>query len=325
MRILRHAVVTILVLLLAAPAFAAATQPSKGNSLLQALQWRLIGPFRGGRSVAVAGVASEPYTFYFGGAGGGVWKTTDGGIHWRNISDKFFKTAPVGALAVAPSDPNVIYAGMGESFIRGDMITGDGIYKSTDAGKTWEHMGLTDTRVISEIVVDPKDSNSVYVAALGHVFGPNPQRGIYKSTNGGKTWEKVLYKNDQTGAADISIDPHNPRILFASLWQASRRPWMMSSGGPGSGLYKSTDGGETWTDISHNPGLPVGILGKIGVSVSGADPNRVYAIIEAKNGGVFRSDDDGATWQRLFHGSELTQRAWYYMRIYADPKNADVV
>ena len=186
-------------------------------------------------------------------------------------------------------------------------------------------MGLEDTHVISEIVVDPRDAQTVYVAALGHVFGPNPERGIYKSTDGGKTWKKVLFKNDDTGGIDVSIDPHNPRILFASLWQAYRNPSMMSSGGPGSGLYKSTDGGETWKNISHNPGLPMGILGKIGVSVSAADPDRVYAIIEAKNGGVFRSDDAGATWQRLFHGSELTQRAWYYMRIYADPKNADVV
>jgi photosystem II stability/assembly factor-like uncharacterized protein len=320
----RRFLILLLTLMLFQPAFAA-TQKPEGDSYLNALQWRLIGPFRGGRSVAVAGVASEPRIFYFGAAGGGVWKTTDGGISWQSVSDKFFRTAPVGALAVAPSDPNVVYAGMGESFIRGDMITGDGIYKSTDAGKTWQHMGLADTHVISEIVVDPRDANIVYVAALGHVFGPNPERGVYKSTDGGKSWEKVLYKNDETGAADVAIDPQNPRILFASLWQASRRPWMMSSGGPGSGLYKSTDGGESWKDISHNPGLPVGILGKIGVSVSGADPERVYAIIEAKNGGVFRSDDDGATWQRLFYGSELTQRAWYYMRIYADPKNADVV
>lgn len=320
----RRLLIVPLMLVLLEPAFAAPQSP-KTDPYLSALQWRLIGPFRGGRSVAVAGVASEPRTFYFGAAGGGVWKTTDGGISWQNLSDKFFKTAPVGALAVAPSDPNVVYAGMGESFIRGDMITGDGIYKSTDGGKTWQHMGLENTHVISEIAVNPRDANTVYVAALGHVFGPNPERGIFKSTNGGQTWKNVLYVNDATGGADISIDLHNPRILFASMWQASRRPWTFSSGGPGSGLYKSTDGGETWKNLSQNPGLPTGILGKIGVSVSGADPNRIYAIIEAKDGGVFRSDDDGATWRRLFHGSELTQRAWYYMRIYADPKNADVV
>lgn len=324
MRTVRGFLTLVIACCLLAPVFAAAPAP-KADPYLSALQWRLIGPFRGGRSVAVAGVASEPRTFYFGATGGGVWKTTDGGISWQNVSDKFFKTASVGALAVAASDPNVIYAGMGESFIRGDMITGDGIYKSADAGKTWQHMGLENTHVISEIVVDPRDANTVYVAALGHVFGPNPERGIFKSTDGGQTWKKVLYVNDETGGADISIDPHNPRILFASMWQAYRRPWTFASGGAGSGLYKSTDGGETWKNISKNPGLPTGILGKIGVSVSGADPNRIYAIIEAKNGGVFRSDDDGATWQRLFNGSELTQRAWYYMRIYADPKNADVV
>lgn len=324
MRQPRRLLFPLLILLLLAPAYAAAPAP-KTDPYLAALKWRLIGPFRGGRSVAVAGVTSAEQTFYFGATGGGLWKTTDGGISWHNVSDMFFKTAPVGALAVAPSDANVIYAGMGESFIRGDMITGDGMYKSTDAGKTWRHIGLEDTRVISEIAVDPRDANTVYVAALGHVFGPNPERGIFKSTDGGQTWKKVLYVNDETGGADISIDPHNPRILFASMWQAYRCPWTFSSGGPGSGLYESSDGGETWKNISTHPGLPSGILGKIGVSVSGADPNRIYAIIEAKEGGVFRSDDGGATWQRLFHGPELTQRAWYYMRIYADPENADVV
>lgn len=324
MRQPRRLLLPLLILLLLAPAYAAAPAP-KADPYLAALKWRLIGPFRGGRSVAVAGVAGAEQTFYFGAAGGGLWKTTDDGISWHNVSDKFFKTAPVGALAVAPSDANVIYAGMGESFIRGDMITGDGMYKSTDAGKTWQHIGLENTHVISEIAVDPRDANTVYVAALGHVFGPNSERGIFKSTDGGQTWKKVLFVNDETGGADISIDPHNPRILFASMWQAYRRPWTFSSGGPGSGLYKSTDGGETWKNISTSPGLPTGILGKIGVSVSGADANRIYAIIEAKEGGVFRSDDGGATWQRLFHGAELTQRAWYYMRIYADPKNADVV
>ena len=324
MRQSRRWLLPLLILLLLAPAYAAAPAP-KTDPYLAALKWRLIGPFRGGRSVAVAGVASEEQTFYFGASGGGVWKTADGGISWQNVSDKFFKTAPVGALAVAPSDPNVIYAGMGESFIRGDMITGDGMYKSTDAGKTWQHIGLENTHVISAIAVDPRDANTVYVAALGHVFGPNPERGIFKSSDGGQTWKKVLFVNDETGGADISIDARNPRILFASMWQADRRPWTFSSGGPGSGLYKSTDGGTSWKNISMSPGLPTGILGKIGVSVSGADPDRIYAIIEAKEGGVFRSDDDGATWQRLFHGPELTQRAWYYMRIYADPKNADVV
>ncbi len=295
------------------------------KSLFSALRYRNIGPFRGGRSVAVAGNVGQPRTFYFGGAGGGVWKTNDGGISWRNVSDKYFKTAAVGALAVAPSDPNVIYAGMGESFIRGNMATGDGVYKSNDGGKTWFSVGLKNTHVISQIVVSPDNPQVVFVAALGHVFGNNTERGVYRSTDGGKIWEKVLYVNDKTGASSIAMDPHNPRILFAGMWQAFRKPWILSSGGAGSGLYKSTDGGNTWKNISKSPGLPKGVLGKIGVSVSGANSDRIYASIEAKNGGIFRSDDGGKTWSRRFHHSELTQRAWYYSRVYADPKNENIV
>ncbi len=293
--------------------------------LFSALRYRSIGPFRGGRSVAVAGNAKQPRTFYFGGAGGGVWKTTDGGITWRNVSDKYFKTAAVGALAEAPSDPNVIYAGMGEPFIRGNMATGDGVYKSDDGGKTWFSVGLKNTHVISQIMVSPDNPQVVFVAALGHVFGNNKERGIYRSTNGGKTWKKVLYVNDKTGASSIAMDPHNPRILFAGMWQSFRKPWLLSSGGQGSGLYKSTDGGDTWKNISKYPGLPKGILGKVSVSVSGANSNRIYAFIEAKNGGVFRSDDGGKTWSRRFHQSELTQRAWYFGRLFADPKNENIV
>lgn len=295
------------------------------KKLYNALHYRCIGPYRGGRSIAVAGQKNEPYTFYFGATGGGVWKTTNGGKTWINVSDKYFKTGAVGALAVAPSDPNVIYAGMGESFIRGNMATGDGVYKSTDGGKTWKNVGLKATHVISKIVINPKNPNIVYVAALGHVFGNNKQRGIYRSEDGGKTWKKILYVNEKTGAVDIAMDPNNSRVLYAALWQAYRKPWMLSSGGPGSGLYKTTDGGNTWKNISHNPGMPKGILGKIGVSVSGANSNRVYAIVEAKHGGVFRSDDAGKTWHRLYHKSNLTQRAWYFSRIYASPKNENVV
>ena len=295
------------------------------DNLFHNLRYRNIGPFRGGRSVAVAGNANQPETFYFGGAAGGVWKTADGGISWRNVSDKFFKTAAVGALAVAPSNPNIIYAGMGEAFIRGNMATGDGIYKSEDAGKTWKNIGLENTHVISNIVINPHNPDIVFVAALGHVFGDNTERGIYRSKDGGQTWQKVLYVDDKTGASDIAMDPNNSQILFAGMWQSYRKPWMLSSGGPGSGLYKSIDGGNTWKDISHNPGLPTGILGKICVSVSGANSNRIYAIIESKNGGVYRSDDDGNTWMRLFHGSDLTQRAWYFSKIYADPKNENLV
>ena len=299
--------------------------PVYPKKLYSALRYRCIGPFRGGRSIAVTGQKDQPYTFYFGATGGGVWKTTDGGKTWLNVSDKHFKTGAVGALAMAPSDPNVVYAGMGESFIRGNMETGDGVYKTTDGGKTWKNVGLKDTHVISNIVIDPHNPDIVYVAALGHVFGNNKERGIYKTTDGGKTWQKILYVNDKTGASYIAMDPNNSRVLFAAFWQAYRKPWMLSSGGPGSGLYKSTNGGKTWKNISHNPGMPKGVLGKISVSVSGANSDRVFAIIEAKHGGVFRSDDAGKTWHRLYHKSELTQRAWYFSRIYADPKNENVV
>jgi photosystem II stability/assembly factor-like uncharacterized protein len=291
----------------------------------KALHWRNIGPFLGGRSIAVAGAATRPGTFYFGSTGGGVWKTQDYGLHWKLISTQTFKSGSVGALAVAPSDPNVIYVGMGESAIRGDMATGDGIYRSTDGGKTWMHVGLAHTHVISQIVIDPHNPDHVWVAALGHVFGPNPDRGVYETSDGGQHWKKVLFVNDKTGAIDLAIDPHNARILYAAMWQAYRLPWKLSSGGPGSGLYKSTDGGAHWTNISTNPGMPKGILGKIGITVSGANSNRLYAIIEAKAGGVFRSNDGGATWTRVFHKSVLTQRAWYFSHIYADPKNVNTV
>ena len=305
---------------------------SKDNSryeystdMYKALRYRPIGPFKGGRSIAVAGVKSKPYTFYFGATGGGLWKTTDGGKTWLNVSDDDFQDASVGAVTVAPSDPNVVYAGMGESAIRGNFFTGDGIYKSTDGGKTWKQMGLENTHVISKIVVDPQNPDRVYAAALGHVFADNPERGLYRSEDGGKTWKKILFVNDKTGAIDIAMDPNNPRILFAAFWQTFRKPWVMSSGGEGSGLYKSTDGGDTWTNISQNPGMPKGLIGKIGVTVSPVNSNRVWAIIENKNGGVFRSDDGGKTWKRLFHGTALTQRAWYYTYIFADPKDENTV
>ena len=295
------------------------------NNYFSGLKYRLIGPFRGGRSVAVAGIKNQIHTFYFGGAGGGVWKTTDGGISWKNISDKYFKSAAVGAISVAPSNVNVIYAGMGESFIRGDMATGNGMYKSIDGGKTWKHIGLEKSRVISNIVIDPHNSNKVFVAALGDVFGNNPERGIYVTSDGGQTWNKTLYVNNQTGASYVAIDPNNSNVLYAGMWQAYRKPWKLSSGGKGSGLYKSVDGGKTWKNITNSSGLPTGVLGKISISVSGANSDRIYAFIEAKAGGVFRSDNGGNTWERVFWGSDLTQRAWYFGRIYADPLNADVV
>ncbi|MGD8427276.1 MAG: glycosyl hydrolase [Balneolaceae bacterium] len=287
--------------------------------MYKALRWRPIGPYRAGRASAVAGVIGHPYTYYFGAAGGGVWKTLNGGKDWENVSDGFFKTSGVGAIAVAPSDPKVVYVGMGETNIRGNITPGDGVYKSTDGGQTWTNIGLDQTHFISTIVVDPKNPDIVMVAALGHVFGDNSERGIYRSTDGGKTWDKVLYKDDKTGAIDLVMDPSNPRVLYAALWQAYRNPWSLSSGGPGSGIYKSTDEGKTWTELSSNPGLPKGILGKIGLAVSYQNADKVFAIIEAKHGGIYRSNDAGQSWKLLNDEHELTLRPWYYSKIYVNP------
>jgi photosystem II stability/assembly factor-like uncharacterized protein len=293
--------------------------------LLKNLEYRLVGPFRGGRVAAVAGDPFDPQVFYFGSTGGGVWKTLDGGIYWVNVSDGFFQRASVGALAVSTADPNVIYAGMGESCIRGNVSHGDGVYRSTDAGKTWTHLGLADTRHISKVRVHPRDPNLVYVAALGHAHGPNEQRGIFRSRDGGQTWDHVYFRSQDAGANDLSLDPHNPRVLYASIWEARRTPHSLVSGGPGSGLFKSTDGGDTWTEISHNKNLPKGLLGKIGVCASGAQRDRVYAIVEAEDGAVFRSDDGGETWDKLNDRHELRERAWYYQHIIADPRDPDTV
>ncbi|HEX6983056.1 MAG TPA: glycosyl hydrolase [Balneolaceae bacterium] len=308
------------------------SDPFYEESAFQVLDYRSIGPYRGGRALAVDGVDDQPLTFYTGFTGGGVFKTIDGGKTWINISDGYFKTGSVGALAVADSDPNVIYVGMGEACIRGNMSAGDGIYKSTDAGETWTHIGLGKTRIIGEIVVHPDNPDIVWVAAMGHTFGMkgNKERGVYKTTDGGKTWEKVLYRDANTGAVHIEVDPNNPRILYATLWEAYRNPWKMSSGGNesggyGSGLYKSTDSGETWTNISHRPGLPKGILGKIEVAISPANSNRIWAMIEAENGGLFRSDDGGKTWELVNNDRSLRQRAWYYTHITADPVNENTV
>jgi photosystem II stability/assembly factor-like uncharacterized protein len=278
---------------------------------------------RGGRALAVSGVPGNPDVYYFGAVAGGVWKTTNGGENWTPMTDST-DIRSVGAIAVAPSDPNVIYVGTGESCIRGDVSYGDGMWKSTDAGKTWMHIGLEDTHHIARIAVDPRNADVVLVAALGHAFGPNAERGIFRSTDGGKTWTKSLFKDDKTGAIDISMDPNNPRIVFAALYQFVRMPWGFESGGPGSGLYRSTDGGATWTQL-RGRGLPGGTLGRIGLSVSGADSNRVYAIIEAERGGVYRSDNGGDSWQFLTGDHNLTQRSWYFHHIFADTKNPDVV
>lgn len=295
------------------------------EAVLSSLRYRMIGPHRGGRVVAVAGDVSDPMTFYFGACAGGVWKTTDGGQYWRNVSDGYFNTAAIGALAVSESDPNVIYAGTGETTIRGNVSHGDGIYRSTDAGRTWGNMGLRDTRHIGKILVHPDDPNLVYVAALGHAWGPNEERGVYRSRDGGKRWEKILYKSPRAGSHDVSFDRHNPRILYAAIWQAQRYPHALINGGPDSGLWRSFDEGDTWEEITRHPGLPEGILGKIGVVASPACPGRVWALVEAEDGAVFRSDDYGDTWNRLSEQSLLRTRPWYYMHITADPLDADTV
>jgi photosystem II stability/assembly factor-like uncharacterized protein len=293
--------------------------------VFDSLRWRLVGPHRGGRVVAVAGHPTEAMTFYFGACAGGVWKTTDGGTYWENVSDGFFETAAVGALAVAPSDPNVLYAGTGEACIRSNVSHGDGVYRSTDGGRTWVNRGLRDTRHIGRVRVHPRDPDVVYVAALGHAWGPNRERGVFRSRDGGATWQQVLFKSEGAGAVDLVLDVTNPRNLYAAIWQAQRTPWGMTSGGPDSSLWRSTDGGDTWTDISRNPGLPRGVLGRIGIAVSGADGRRLYAVVEADDGALFRSDDGGDTWQRGSEEPGLRGRPWYYMHVFADPRNADTV
>ncbi|HEY6515760.1 MAG TPA: hypothetical protein VIY50_06420 [Steroidobacteraceae bacterium] len=287
------------------------------------LTWRSIGPNIGGRSDAVAGVPSERNLFYMGGVDGGVWKSTDYGVGWENITDGKLPSASdsIGAIAVAPSNPKVLYVGTGETDIRNDTITGDGLFKSVDAGKSWKYAGLRDTRTIGAIVVDPHDPDVVYVASLGHVFAPNPDRGVFKSSDGGKSWQKILFVDDETGAIGLVMDPHDPKILYAAMWQAQRTPWSLDDGGPGSGLYKSTDSGAHWTNITRNPGLPHGVLGRIGVDVAASNPNIVFAIIQAKDGGVFRSADAGATWKKVNDNWSLRQRGFYYMCVYVDPTN----
>jgi photosystem II stability/assembly factor-like uncharacterized protein len=286
------------------------------------LAYRLLGPFRGGRSLTAAGIPGDPSTYYFGAAGGGVWKSVDGANTWKPVFDHE-GSASIGSLAVAPSDPNTIYVGTGEGCIRGDAAEGDGVYKSIDGGATWKNIGLNDSRAIGKIAVNPKNPDIVFAAALGHVFGPNPERGVFRSTDGGKSWNKVLYVDDHTGAIDVVFDPNNPNILFAATWQVYRTPWTLSSGGPGSGLYRSSDGGSTWKRITAEQGLPKGPYGRIGVAV-GADSQRVYALIEAKeNGGLYRSSNGGANWELVNPEHRLLQRGWYYMHVVADPKDPD--
>ena len=295
------------------------------SDFLNATTWRLVGPFRGGRSIAVVGHPTEQLTFYFGACAGGVWKTEDAGATWRNVSDGYFTSSPVGALAIAPSNPSVIYAATGESTIRGDVTIGDGMYRSDDGGESWWHIGLKDTRHIARVRVHPRDENLVYAGALGHAFGPHSARGVYRSKDGGQNWENVLYRDENSGIADMIMDPKNPNVLYASMWETRRYPWALHSGGPGSGLFKTIDGGDTWEELSNNPGLPEGLLGRIGVAVAPQRPSRVWALVESKEGGLYRSDDFGATWKLINPDPNLRQRPWYYMHIVADPVDPDTV
>ncbi|MDP2059576.1 MAG: glycosyl hydrolase, partial [Flavobacteriaceae bacterium] len=301
------------------------TTTTYDKSLYDALEYRLIGPFRGGRSAAVTGVEGEPNLFYFGATGGGVWKTQDGGITWTNISDGYFGGS-IGAVSVAPSDHNVIYVGGGEVTVRGNVSSGSGMWKSEDAGKTWKQIGLTNSRHVPRIRIHPSDSDIVYAAVLGDIYKPSSDRGVYKSTDGGNTWRKVLFTNDDAGAVDLIIDPNNPRILYASTWNMRRTPYSLSSGGPGSALWKSTDSGETWVEISKNKGFPTDMLGIMGVTVSPLNSERIWALVENKEkGGVYRSEDGGKTWENINSDRKLRQRAWYYTRIYADTQDANTV
>ncbi len=295
------------------------------EKLYDALEYRLIGPFRGGRSAAVTGVPEKPNLFYFGAAGGGVWKTENGGRTWENLSDGYFGGS-IGAIEVAKSDPNVIYVGGGEKTVRGNVSSGYGIWKTEDAGKTWKKAGLEKSRHVARLVTHPDDYNTVYAAVLGNIYKPTEERGVYKSTDGGKNWKKVLFSNAQSGAVDLIMDPNNPRILYASTWNVQRTPYSLSSGGEGSALWKSTDSGESWNEISKNKGFPVDTLGIIGVTVSPENSDRVWAIVENKEkGGVYRSDNGGTTWEHVNDDRSLRQRAWYYTRIYADPKDENIV
>jgi photosystem II stability/assembly factor-like uncharacterized protein len=299
-----------------------ATKPEE--KAFKGLKYRLIGPFRGGRSLTAAGIPGDPTTYYFGATGGGVWKSTDGAMTWAPVFDKE-GTSAIGSMAVAPSNHNVVYVGTGEACIRGNISHGDGVYKSLDGGKTWKNVGLRDSRSIGKVIVSPLNPDIVFVAALGHPYGPNSERGIFRTMDGGKTWEKVLYKDENTGGVDVAFDPHNPNILFAALWQARRTSWSMSDGGPGSGLYRSNDGGATWKRLEEH-GLPKGPYGKIGVAVA-ANSDRVYALIEAHNpdGGLYRSDDAGESWQLVNPNHSLWQRPWYYMHVIADPRDENTL
>jgi photosystem II stability/assembly factor-like uncharacterized protein len=323
MWVLRRTLLTFVLALAVVYAQPAPDSNSYDASFFKALRWRSIGPYRGGRVTTVAGVPGQPLVYYMGATGGGVWKTEDGGLTWNPITDGFVRTGSVGALAVAPSDPNVIYVGMGEADVRSNFSHGDGVYKSVDAGRTWRHVGLGDSRQIGRIAIHPQEADTVFVAALGSPFGPNAERGLFRTRDGGATWDNVKFVDNVTGAVDVVIDPVDPRVVYAAFWPMYRRPWGIHSGGDGSGPYKSEDGGSTWTELTN--GLPTGMKGRIGLAVSPARHHRVWAIVEAKDGGVFRSDDAGATWQRTNSDSRIRERAWYYSHIIADPRDENTV
>ncbi len=306
-------------------ALAQSQSPPVDPSFYSSYSWRNIGPDRGGRSLGASGSPGRKNEYYFGATGGGLWKTVDGGNEWFPVTDGKITSSSIGAVAVAETNPDVVYIGGGETQLRGSITQGDGVYKTTDGGETWRHIGLKETQAISRIRVHPTNPDIVYVAALGHPYGENEERGVFRSTDGGNNWEKILYVSDKAGAADLIIDRTNPNVLYASTWQVYRKAWKMWGGGPDSKLWKSTDGGDTWTDLTSNPGMPEGPIGKIGVTVSPADPNRVWAIVEANEGGVFRSDDAGKTWKRVNDERKLRQRAFYYSRIYADPIDKNTV
>ncbi len=295
---------------------------SVSDDALRSMEWRNVGPNRGGRSIGVSGTVARPHEYYFGATGGGLWKTTDGGTTWFPVGDGQFATSSVGVVTQCEADPDVVYVGFGEVQLRGNVLPGDGVYRSRDGGATWTHVGLnssTGQQMIGRIRVDPRDCDRVFAAALGDPYGPNEERGVYRSSDGGESWERVLFRSAEAGAVDLVMDPSNPDVLYAGIWEVFRRPWLLSSGGEGSGLFKSVDGGSNWTELSGNPGLPTTLWGKVGISVSGADSNRLYAIIESDEGGVFVSDDAGESWRLVSTDRNLRQRAFYYTRIYADP------
>jgi photosystem II stability/assembly factor-like uncharacterized protein len=308
------------------PRMSAQASSTIDPALYGGMRWRNVGPSRGGRSIAVGGSDSRPNEYWFGAMGGGAWKTTDGGVTWNPMTDGQITASSIGAIGVCQANPDVVYIGGGESHIRGDIIMGDGAYKTVDAGKTWAAIGLKDSQVIAKLRVHPTNCDTVLAAVMGHGFGPSAERGVYKTIDGGKTWRRTLFRDNKTGAVELVLDPKNPSVVYTSLWESQRYPWAMSSGGPGSGLYKSTDGGESWTEITRNSGLPTGLWGKVGISVSGADSNRVYALIENEpGGGLFVSDDAGASWKLMNDNRNIRQRAFYYTRVFADPKVKDTV